>query len=121
MTNIQNVQNGDSAPVVSVNGGDGTGASALATITVGVVTSTLSTLFTDVNGNIATATLDIGSYDKAHGTSTFLDNTPLLVKVTKNDYMNHTHEMKPTMKSQYQVSMNHGPLIFTNEGSCWLI
>ncbi len=53
---------------------------------------------------------------QAHG-NTLQDNAPLLLRVTKNGYMDYTDEITPTMKTQYQVSMNRMiPLIFTTQG-----
>jgi hypothetical protein len=60
---------------------------------------------TDENGNIPTQTLTRGYYDREHG-DTLQDYAPLLLVITKEGYQDYHDEMNPTMKTQYQVSMN---------------
>jgi hypothetical protein len=104
------------APIISFNGGGGSLSTAIATIVDGVVTAITPTLFTDVNGNITTITLFRGYYDKAHG-DTLQDNAPLWLKISKAGYMDYKDPMSPTMKTQYQISMNRQvPIVLTVEG-----
>jgi hypothetical protein len=104
------------APTISFNGGDGSLATAIATTVGGIVTTITPTLFTDVNGNITTITLFRGYYDKVHG-DILQDNAPLWLKISKAGYMNYMDPMFPTMKTQYQISMNRQvTIVFTVEG-----
>jgi hypothetical protein len=60
---------------------------------------------TDMNGRIPTQTLTRGYYDQAHG-NILQDYAPLSLVITKEGYQRYKDEMNPTMKTQYQVSLN---------------
>ena len=80
-------------------------ATALASLSGGVVSTIIPTTFTDVNGNIPTRCTTRGYYNAANG-DVLQDFAPLLIVVTKDGYQDYRDEMNIAMKTAYQVSMN---------------